>query len=87
MKFYKIISDNYIICISIDGGMGEEITEKEYNEIFSVIQNKPATTETIDYHLKTDLTWEQYQIDPPDPDPDPEIDDAEALEILFGGAI
>lgn len=83
MKYYKHIEDGYIICIGT-GGMGEEITGEEYNAILSVIRTRPAETDTIGYRLREDLTWEEYEKDPPDPDPD--IDDAELLEILMGGA-
>ena len=64
------------------GNGGVEITEEEYNEILSVIHNKPPRTATTDYRLKTDLTWEECETDPdPDPDPTPE----EILDILLGG--
>lgn len=83
MRYYKQIENGYILAIGTGNG-GTEITESEYNEILAVIQSKPPRTETTDYRLKTDLTWEEYEIDPPDPDPD--IDESEAFEILFGGA-
>lgn len=83
MRYYKIISDGYITAIGTGNG-GTEITEAEYNEILAVIRTKPSDTETIGYRLKSDLTWEQYEKELPDPDP--EIDDAELLDILMGGA-
>mgnify|MGYP006992122929 CR=1 FL=1 len=83
MRYYKLISDGYILSIGTGNG-GTEITEAEYNEILTIIHNKPAATETTDYRLREDLTWEEYPIDPPDPDPD--IDEAEAFDIIFGGA-
>lgn len=83
MTYYKYIENGYILAVGT-GGMGEVITEAEYNEIMAVIQNKPHGTATTDYRLKTDLTWEEYETEPPDPDPD--IDDAEAFDIIFGGA-
>lgn len=81
MRYYKLIDNGYILGIGTGGG-GTEITEAEYNEIMEVIQNKPPRTETADYHLKTDLTWEAYDR-PPDPE-DEEIDDSEALNIIMG---
>ena len=84
MRFYKDIQDGCIVAIGTGGG-GTEITETEYNAIMAVIQGKPARTETTDYHLLEDLTWEEYAIDPPDPDP--ELDDSEALSIRLGGAV
>lgn len=81
MRYYKQISDGYILSIGTGNGF-EEITEEEYNTILSVIHNKPPRTDTTDYRLREDLTWEAYPIDPPDPDPD--IDDTELLNILMG---
>ena len=83
MRYYKQTDGEYILSIGT-GLEGEEITEAEYNEILTIIRNKPQATETTDYHLKIDLTWEAYKIEP---EPEPEdIDDADALEILLGGA-
>lgn len=83
MRYYKNIENDYILAIGTGGG-GVEITEQEYDTIMSVIQNKPARTETTDYHLKTDLTWEEYEREPEVPSDD--IDAEEALDILTGGA-
>ena len=82
MRYYKLIIGDYIIFIGTGTG-GTEITEAEYTTILDIIHNKPPATETTDYRLKVDLTWEPYEIDPPDPDP--ELDDSEALDILLGG--
>ena len=81
MRFYKNIEDGYITAIGTGGG-GVEITEDEYDEIMAVIQAKPPRTETTDYKLRTDLTWEEYER-PPEPEPD--IDGEELLDILLGG--
>lgn len=72
----------YIVGIGVNIG-GEEITESEYNEILSAIRSKPTGTETTDYRLKEDLTWEEYEVEPPEENPD--IDGAEAFGIIFGG--
>lgn len=83
MAFYKIIENGYILSIGeTDRTSENEITEAEYNEIMTVIRNKPHATETTDYRLREDLEWEEYPVDPPDPDP--EINDEELLEILMG---
>jgi hypothetical protein len=82
MRYYKLVEDGYITAIGTGGG-GVEITEQEYNEIMTVIQNKPPRTETTDFRLKTDLTWEEYDR-PPEPE-DEEVDDGEALDIITGG--
>lgn len=80
MRHYKQIMDGYIVSIGIGNG-GTEIAEPEYNEIMTAIQNKPEATETTDYQLKTDLTWEPFEIEPVI---DPDIGDAEALNIILG---
>ena len=81
MRYYKQIENGYILAIGTGGG-GTEITEQEYNSIMTVIQNKPQGTATTDYKLKTDLTWEEYEL-PPEPE-DEEIGDEEALGIITG---
>ena len=79
MRFYKVINGEYITEIGT-GLNGEEITESEYNEILNLINNKPPRTETTDYRLKNDLTWEPYEVEP-----EPDIPTAEELlEILMG---
>lgn len=83
MRYYKIIENGYITAIGTGGG-GVEITESEYNTIMSVVQQKPSRTETTDYHLKEDLTWEEYERIDPEPE-DEELDPQEALDLLFGG--
>ena len=81
MGYYKTIHDGYIYSIGTGNG-GTEITESEYNEILTVIHNKPQATETTDYMLKADLTWEAYEMEPaPEPEPTAE----EVLDILLGG--
>lgn len=81
MKYYKQVINGFILSIGTGSGF-TEITETEYNEILSVIHAKPPATETTDYRLREDLTWEAYEIEPPDPDP--EINDSELLDILMG---
>lgn len=79
MKFYKYADDGYIVCVGT-GGMGEEIGEDEYNEIMTTIQNKPMRTETNDFRLKEDLTWEEYEL--PKPEEDENIDPTEIADAL-----
>ena len=72
MRYYKRIENGYILAIGTGGG-GVKITEAEYTTIMSVIQSKPPRTETTDYHLREDLTWEEYERI--DPDPEEELDE------------
>jgi len=83
MKYYRVISGGYILAVGVDIG-GEEITEAEYNELLGIIRSKPAATDTTDYRLRENLTWDSYEVEPPDPDP--ELDGEDVLEILLGGA-
>ena len=81
MKEYSI--NGYIICVG-DGDGGVEISDERYAAIIQSLENKPQPTETIDYKLKTNLTWEEYEIDhKPEPEPEPEAE--ELLGILLGG--
>ena len=89
MRYSKIVIDGYIVglgaqecCSKIDG----DITEAEYNSIMAVIQNRPQA-DGKGYRLKTALTWEEYDLPPePEPSDEDELSDAEALNILLGGA-
>ena len=86
MRYYKQIIDNYLTAIGTGPG-NIEITEAEYNQILSIIQNRPQS-EGKGYRLKTDLTWEAYDLPPaPEPSDDDEISNEEALNILLGGSI
>jgi len=85
MRYYKNISDSYILAIGTGCG-NDEISEQEYNEIMSVIRSCP-NEEGKGYRLKADLTWEEYDLPPvPKPSDDDEISTDEALNILLGGA-
>lgn len=87
VRHYKNIQNNYIIAIGTGPGY-EEITEEEYNVILSTIQNCPAAPKNKGYHLKADLTWEEYDLPPqPEPSDEDEISDMEALDILLGGTV
>lgn len=85
VRYYKQTSDNYIIAIGTGAG-GTEVTKVEYDEIMAIIQNRPAA-EGKGYRLKTDLTWEAYDLPPePEPSDEDELSDTQALNILLGGA-
>ena len=76
---YKQIEDNILVTIgdikTIQEGL-TEITEEEYNNILSVIQNKPEDTDTIIYKFHAD-TLEYVAYDRPEepvPESDPVVD-------------
>lgn len=80
VRHYKQVTDNYITAIGTGYG-GEEITEAEYNTILAAIQSRP-TAAGKGYQLKTDLTWEEYDL-PPQPEPEePELTAGEVLAEL-----
>lgn len=83
--FVQYGKKNHIIAIGTGAG-GTEIAKVEYDEIMAIIQNRPAA-EGKGYRLKTDLTWEAYDL-PPEPEPSDadELSDTQALNILLGGA-
>lgn len=85
MRYNKQTSNNYILAIGTGYG-GTEITETEYNDIMAIIQSCP-NVEGKGYRLKTDLTWEAYDLPPePEPSDEDELSDTQALNILLGGA-
>lgn len=64
---------------------GSEITEAEYNRIHEIIKIKPTAPVGYGYRLTDALEWKLYEL--PSEDDDPEISEAEALEIILGGAV
>lgn len=79
-RYYKSVADGYIVGIGTGIG-GNEISQREYNTILAAIRTKPERTDTTDYKLKEDLTWEPYPVEPPSE----ELDADEALAIIMGG--
>ena len=65
---YKQTDNNILVAIGESKTIGEnqtEITSEEYNNILSVIANKPEDTETIIYKLHSD-TLEYVAYDRPE---------------------
>ena len=60
---------------------GEKITEAKYNEILSMLHNKPTAEEGFAYRLTVDLEWELYEV------PVEEETDAEATEEDYQNAL
>lgn len=74
MNYFKIVNDGYIIAVCKNCGK-IKITESEYNEILSIIHNRPTAQDGFTYKLKADtLTWEQVEL------PEPSSEDDEATE-------
>lgn len=83
MRHYKQVSGEDILAVGMGTGY-TEITEAEYSEILAVIRNRPAAGGK-GYRLKTDLTWEAYDLPPaPEPSDADELTDEEALNCILG---
>lgn len=82
-KYFKNYDGDYIFTIGT--GIGdEEITKEEYENILSVIQNRPKVDTGFVYKLKKDLTWEKVEV-PVVPSDNDELSAEEALNIILGG--
>lgn len=61
-KYFKVISDGYIIAVS-KGETGQtEISKEEYKEIMGIIKSVPIAPSGYYYKLRVDLTWELLEI-------------------------
>lgn len=81
MKYFINVENGYINAVSTEHGQ-TEITEAEYSTIVLVIRNKPTAPSGYDYRLKTDLTWELYELPPLPEDDATEEDYQNQLERL-----
>lgn len=86
MRYYKIIDNGYITAIGC-GNDGIEVTEEEFDSLLAIIQARPIPKSGFDYRLKSDLTWELYELPPIVVDENRELSDSEALEIILGGSV
>ena len=84
MKYYKEAIGTYIVSVGTCFS-AQEISKEEYDEILSVIHNRPTPPPGYDYMLRADtLEWELVEL-PPEPEPEPTAEDkAEAYDILMG---
>lgn len=64
MLYYKNIVDGYIASLEKreTPANGDEITETQYNEIMSVLHNRPTAPDGCAYRLTTEMEWELYEI-------------------------
>lgn len=80
MKFYKQISDGYIVAIgTAESAVSGEITQAEYEQLAGMIAERPTAPEGKYYRLKSDFTWELCELPPAEA---PEQYTQEALEEL-----
>lgn len=79
MRYYKLTENGRLLSIGTGRG-GEEITEAEYREILGALRSRPQR-QGKGFRLRTDLTWEEYDL-PPEPEPperETDLDDALAM--------
>lgn len=82
--YQKHISNGYITGIT-SGCSNGNITEAEFTEIMSAIQNSPEAPEGYGYKLKENLEWELYELPPePQPSDDDEMSEYEIAQALGG---
>ena len=82
MQYYKIVNEETVTSLGTVNADGNgNITEEEYNELLTIIQQMP---EGKRIHDNGDGTY-SYEDAPPMPEPD--VEPEEALEILLGGAV
>lgn len=62
-----------------------EITAEQYNEILTMLRNRPNAPEGYGYRLTDDLQWELYELTPVEVEEDPELSAEEALDIIVNG--
>lgn len=75
--YYKITKDSYITVIGTGNG-GTPITDEEYENIRSILRNRPTAESGYEYRLKEDLTWELVE----SPAVDPVDDEISGYELL-----
>jgi hypothetical protein len=81
MKYYKTINGDYLISVSTGSG-GTEITESEYNDLLSIIHNRPTPQSGYNYKLKADtLEWELAEL-PPIDDTDEDATESDYITAL-----
>ena len=82
--FYKIVSDGFVDGFGTNGNDSViEITETEYNDLMAFFETMPTAPVGKTYRMKENpLEW--VLVDAPEDDPD--LDAAELLDILLGGA-
>lgn len=75
----KYCEGDIIVENTKDGGSNEL-----FHAEITPIQNRPSA-DGKGYRLKTDLTWEAYDLPPePEPSDEDELSDAEALNVIMG---
>ncbi len=85
MRYYKIAENGYIAAAGRGRG-NAQISEEKYSEILEAVRNRPAAPEGHEYRLTQSLEWELCEA-PAAEDTDSVLTEAEALDIILGGAL
>lgn len=64
---------------------GKEITAEKYNEILSILHNRPTAPEGYAYRLTESDEWELCEQPVEEIEEDPELATEEALDIIVNG--
>lgn len=83
MYYYK--NGGTYVASLIEIPSAKEISKTEYDRVKSIVGNRPTAPDGYGYRLTESLEWEQYEL--PAVEESDEITEAEALEILLGGAV
>lgn len=79
VKYFKNLDGEYIF--SVGEGLGDvEITKEEYENILSIVHDRPTAEIGFVYKLRTDLTWEL--VEAPVVEVDEEATEADYLDAL-----
>jgi hypothetical protein len=78
--YFKDIENDYITAISTGAGL-IEISKEEYDTIMEIIRNRPIPSEGFDYRLRSNLTWEEFEIEII-PEDDLEISNYEFMRMI-----
>lgn len=83
--FYKIVSNGFIDGFGTNGNdTVTAITEEEYDALTAMFAERPTAPSGFAYVMQ-DNPREWVLVELP-PDDDPDLDEAELLNILMGGA-
>lgn len=86
MRYYKQTQDDYIAAVGTGPGC-EEITREEYENILSIIRDRPEPDEGYTYRLRTDLTWALVEAPVEDSDPEATVEDYQAALADLGVSV
>ena len=80
MQYWKTIVNGFVTVSTLNTDGEGNITKAEHESIMEMYRGAPDGYGVIE--AESGLEYAPFPVDP-----DPEIDDAEALSILLGGAI